>query len=116
MKVRVGFVSNSSSSSFLIVGTQDSSIIKAVAQKLGKYDLANNKFTVECSYGYKTTEHFNFYGGYDPEYLGLDVSKKIKTKPYSELVKEFQDTLKKNYDIEIHASDIDLHFGECGDD
>lgn len=115
MKCRVGFVSNSSSSSFLIVGITRSDIIKQIAEKMGKYDPVTKEYRVECSCGYETGEHFNFYGSYEPEFIGVDVSEKIKKIPFEDLKKEFQETIKKNYGIEIHPCYIDLHFGEVGE-
>ena len=115
MKIRNGFVSNSSSSSFLIVGTTSETIIKEVAKKMGKYDEAKDEYEVELSYGYEYCDFFNFYGSYEPGYLGIDVSKKIKTVPFEDLRKEFKDILMKKYDVDISLEKIDLYFGEVGE-
>lgn len=115
MRYRDGFVSNSSSSSFLIVGTYNREIIKKVAEKMGKYNPVQDEYSVECSYGYEVNDHFNFYGSYDPEYMGIDVSKKIKSQTFQELQKEFQQIIQDKYGVEIHQGDIDLYFGEVGE-
>ena len=115
MKIRKGFVSNSSSSSFLIVGTTSETIIKEVATKMGKYDVTEDEFNIDLDYGCSTEEFFNFYGSYEPNYIGIDVSKKIKTTSFEDLRKEFKDILMNNYNIDISLSDIDLHFGESGE-
>ncbi len=116
MKIRKGFVSNSSSSSFIIVGVTDSDIMQQIAMKDGKFN--DGEYTdVECSYGIDSSSSFNYYGSYgEPYYIGVDISERLnKDVTLSELRNEFQKKAKDLYNIDIPIDKIKLHYGEVGD-
>jgi len=114
MKTRLGFVSNSSSSSFLIMGVTNQNFIKDIASKLGLfYD--GEYIDYNDSYGVVEGEFLNLYGSCEPSYIGIDISDKIKVTSFNDLKKEFQDNVKNNYNVEIPLEYIDMHFGEVGD-
>ena len=82
MKTRQGFVSNSSSTSFCIVGTSDSWVINQLSLAMGIYipDCEEDEISkgtrpndhpfTECNaeYGVHESKPFNLYGGYDQPY------------------------------------------------
>ena len=115
MKIRQGFVSNSSSSSFVIVGVHGT-----LAEEVSKKDHAKFEWggcgtgdTKEISYAdwdessyNDDTDECTFY------YAGLNAEKLLKTKHYNEIALEAKKILEKILGKPIKLSDIDLHFGE----
>lgn len=115
MKFRNGFVSNSSSSSFLIVGVSDDSLMRQIAEKDGKY-FDGEYQDVDCNYGVDSSSTINYYGSWgEPYYMGVDISDKLENQILPELRKEFQEKIKEEYGIDIPLDKIKLHYGEVGD-
>ena len=115
MKIRQGFVSNSSSSSFVIVGVSDKAIMREIASKDGKF-LDGEYIDIDCGYGIDYSNPLNYYGYYnDPYYIGLDIYKKLEEKILPNLKKELQEKLKKDYNLEVPLHLIKFHYGEVGD-
>jgi len=115
MKYRNGFVSNSSSSSFVIVGVSDDNIMKQIAEKDGKFQDGEYQ-EINCDYGVDDTNAIDYYGSYgEPYYMGIDISEKLEKKILPEIRKEFQQKVKEEYGIEIPLDKIKLHYGEVGD-
>lgn len=115
MKYRPGFVSNSSSSSFVIVGVSDDDIMKEIAKKDGKF-LDGEYQDIDCGYGIDDSCAIDYYGSYEePYYMGIDISKKLEEKILPELKKEFQQKVKEEYGIDVPLDKIKLHYGEVGD-
>lgn len=109
MKVRLDFVTNSSSSSFIIVGLSDSERIKQL-------QVAENKKEIECDYGVDYGEVVNFYGYYhEPYYVGIDIENLIETMTLPQIKEYFKNLIKDKYNIEIHQSEIELQYGEVGE-
>ena len=121
MKIRNGFVSNSSSSSFLIVGVGDKQIIKQLSsftrQKYKKMNEEDRDWYSDYGVIYATP--FNFYGGYKLEdcYLsGIPIEELMKTMTLPEIKAYFKELVKKEYDMDIDISKIGVHYGEvCND-
>ena len=115
MKIRQGFVSNSSSTSFLIVGTANPNI----ATKLAKADGCTEMGWGGYSEG-KTIIFLGGEGGYDgytyePDYAGISVESDLKSgKTIPELRKVFKE-LAAAHGFDIPLANIDLHYGECSD-
>jgi hypothetical protein len=126
MKIRTGFVSNSSSSSFVILGVpvslppNCSEADTTVKDVLVDYDWS--KFTEEFKSAYNDTEGDLYYtldkfglesycDGYEEEYIGQwpDFSKDNVT--VGDMKKEVEEKLKCIFN-EVNYSDIGLYHGE----
>jgi hypothetical protein len=119
MKIINGFVSNSSSSSFLIVGVQNPDQNKAI--KLAKAD----EFE-QGGYGVSSGKLFDYLGGYynydedeavvsddfNPDYIGIGCEGALKSgKTVTELKKEFIEKTAR-YGVIFDDKEIDLYYGE----
>jgi len=122
MKIRIGFVSNSSSSSFLIIGTEKSHIIETLLKKEKATDDS-------LHYNIKESDSGIIYigGCFEedaeeesdielPDYAGLEAKDLLENKNVSELRDYFVEFVKKNYGIEIREEDVDLFYGESSND
>jgi len=115
MKIRTSFVSNSSSSSFVIIGVSDDTIMKQIADKDGKF-LDGEYQDVECSYGVDSSGTLNYYGSWgEPYYIGVDISKQLEEKILPELREKKKKKVKEEYNLDIPTHLIKLHYGEVGD-
>ena len=136
MKIRSGFVSNSSSSSFVAVGIgrggwnateEDKQLWQDLMNAMGLptrgYDYDDfydggkypNKLT-DYDYGtYKTVDGTDIclYGGYEFYFAGLDAMPLFeKDMKLSEIKKKFQEIIKKHYGVKIKLSQIELRSDE----
>jgi len=115
MKYRNGFVSNSSSSSFVIIGVSDDTIMQQIAFKDGKFEDGEYR-DVDCDYGIDHSCALNYYGSCgEPYYIGMDISKKLEEKILPELKKEFKQKVEEEYKIDIPLNKIEFYYGEVGD-
>ncbi len=122
MKVRAGFVSNSSSSSFVVYGVELSeSILKKIEDKLDeKHDLYDELYNLESSLKLKDVV---FYSDTDFEndLIGISIadihSDGDATKAKKSLVEldkqadKLIEKLKEKYDIEINKDDFQIYAG-----
>lgn len=116
MKTRNGFVSNSSSSSFIIIGVSGE-----LAEELSKKDKANmsgqgigkgNRLDYaepNCD-DWEEDEKFHEFN-----IAGLECEDYIKKKSYQEIAKEAKEIIEGILKRKISDSDIDLFFGESSD-
>lgn len=128
MKIRSGFVSNSSSSSFLIIGTTDS--VYKIAEKVGLLNdddeysnWTENENIVDAGYGgaelagkrFSDAMPYVFYGSWDePYYFGIDAEGLLELGERVPDLKElFIKKVKEDFDIDLSNSEVKLHFGEC---
>ena len=118
MKARLGFVSNSSSSSFLCLGVEDISIIKKMLDAEG---LKKNEegYYEEEGYGTLSGKNVMFYGsGSDDNWnaAGLDeneTKKMLENNTLKEARSKFKKLMKDKLNIEIPEKAIDLFYGEA---
>lgn len=117
MKIRDGFVSNSSSTSFLIVGVDNYR-----DPRLAQLALADK--WEEGGQGYHTGKTLVFLGGeytydendkptdYQPTYVGIEVEKMLKMGLTVDALKLMFINKAKALGITFNDSEVDLHYGE----
>ena len=119
MKTRPGFVANSSSSSFIIIGTTDEKMIKRIMKKEG-IALNEEGYYDESGYGRLETENVscvcdghNIYnvGVMDDEVVAL-----LEKHTIPEAKKIVAEQLSKKLKIKIKPEDLKFEYGESGDD
>ncbi len=120
MKVRSGFVSNSSSTSFLIVGMASN---RDKMIKLARADKPN----LEDGFGgYYEGETLVFLGGeaewgddyeemlktYEPYFVGIEAEAPLKSGATVTELREAFITRAKALGVTVREDEVDLHFGE----
>lgn len=114
MKIREGFVSNSSSTSFLIVGA---GVRDGRLAKLAKADQWEEGFG-----GYHLGKTLVFLGGdyecddpgatFEPDYVGIDAEQPLKNNiTVAELRRQFINRAQV-LGVVFRESEVDLHYGE----
>jgi hypothetical protein len=117
MKIRNGFVSNSSSTSFLVVGVanyQDPRLAKLAEldewkEGWGGYNEGNTFVFLGNEYDYDENDTPK---DYQPHTVGIEAEKALKEgRTVAELRKEFVGKAKE-LGVTFRESEVDLHFGE----
>lgn len=128
MKIRNGFVSNSSSSSFLIVGVEqvydyEGKRIDLRLEQLVKADKPNLEDGFGGEYNGKTLvflggeadwneDNVALLNSYTPYYIGINAEEGLKSgKTVPELKKEFIEKAKK-LGVIFTEDEVDLYYGE----
>lgn len=110
MKVRNGFVSNSSSSSFCIIGVEDDTTIQELLRADGVDWEGSGYGTIESNSG------IQFYGGYDrPDWAGLDAQPLLEKHTLPEARAEFVKWAKKHLKVAVNPKQVNLYYGEAGE-
>ena len=112
MKTRNGFVSNSSSSSFCIIGTEY--MIEEIAKKDGVKD---EDFGYGMAEGKVLEYHGNGFGDdYDAVSGGLNAEKLLTKMTIPQAKLHLKQLIKKKFDIDVPIEQISFEFGERGND
>ncbi len=111
MKIRTGFVSNSSSSSFCLVGTNNKYVIDELAAKEG---LDFEDGSAQLGYGSCGGNHVIFVGYDEPEVVGIEIDKLLEDHNLKELRQVFHDLVKDKFSVDVPITSIALHYGEWG--
>lgn len=116
MKTRIGFVSNSSSSSFLIVG------FNAYAQKglfaqILEADGRSESDEFNLCYGREDSPSGLVYFGCDcePSYVGIDIKELMETMTLPKIKEHFCKFIKEKFGVEVPLAAVGLHYGEIGE-
>ena len=110
MKVRLGFVSNSSSSSFCIIGVTNSSILK----KLMKAEnVTVNTEDGDDLCGVQDYKVLTFVGAEgECYYAGMEAEPLLKTMNIPQACEHVQKVIKEKLDVDVPLSSIKFQYGE----
>jgi hypothetical protein len=112
MKTRWGFVSNSSSSSFCIIGVEDTDLAMELAKLEG---LVDDDGYISLGHGVGIGNVVCIYGGHEPYWAGIEAKPLLKKMTLPKAIKHFKKLVKDNFGFDIPLSSIDLQYGEAGD-
>lgn len=109
MKLKIDFVTNSSSSNFLIVGINNRQLLEELIIKL-------NINLKDFTYGtIETDSKITFYDSDDYGICaGINIEKELVTKNLDMLRLEFLNYLKTQFNINTTLYDVKLMFGSAG--
>ena len=118
MKIRLGFVSNSSSSSFCLIGLRDSRLLGQLCKKEGiilddDSDDDSDEGSDEYLYGVEKRKVLTFVGSEgECNYAGLEAEPLLKTCNIPEACKKVRDLIKEKFDIDVPLAKIGFYYGE----
>jgi len=107
MKVRTGFVSNSSSSSFCILGTSDEKIIKQIDKALEEKYPDDEIMDLYDDFGFEFHNETE-----DGDVLGLNIKEVFTKEVIKEAATIVQLKIKEKSGIEIPLNKLDIIWGE----
>jgi len=113
MKTRSGFVSNSSSTSFCVIGTSSKEHIEQLAKAEGFWFDESNWALL--SWGQEEGKVVTFYGSDHEAYVaGIDATKVLARRSIAKARKWFQLEVGTLLGVNIPLNEIDLYYGEAG--
>lgn len=111
MKTRIGFVSNSSSSSFLIIGVCNSLLLQKVAEADG---LDMEDFPYLCYGSYQSKSGLEYYGCDEPTYVGISVGDLLETMTLPEARLHVREIIRQKVGVDVPVDKLELYYGEAG--
>ena len=117
MKIRSQFVSNSSSTSFCVVGVSDSDYIKMICEKIGidpGIDYPDSNYVGHGVYISDDLDLLIYGCSSYVEAIGFDAKSYLEKNTLSYMKKLFHAYILENYGIDIPIHLIGLEFGESG--
>jgi len=112
MKIRIGFVSNSSSTSFCVIGIENDLWIDLILEKAG---VDRESISHPDQGVFNIIKGFNCYGDYTPRILGLDAKTSLDTMTLPQSKEHFKEVVNKKFGLNIPIEHIRLLYGEAGE-
>lgn len=110
MKTRIGFVSNSSSSSFCLIGVDQDKILQKLMKACG---VTVNSEDGDDLCGVQDYKGVTFVGAEGECYwAGMEAEKLLKTMNIPQACEHVQKVIKEKLEIDIPLNKIKFHYGE----
>ena len=120
MKIRMGFVTNSSSTGFLVVGVQDDNMIERIRQAVAASD---GKELERDDYRDDDEPDVMHKAGlamltytycYDPFIVGYEAEKLLETMSVQQIREKFVTDMKERFGIDVPPGSVQLDYGTVG--
>jgi hypothetical protein len=121
MKIRMGFVANSSSTSFAIIGTDNDSVIYDLLETIEGVTAGIEDWLEDLDYGhgelYSQDADIRYYGSSEEMYyVGIPAEILLETMTIPQAIKYFKNYINDNYGIDIPIGEIKFITEECSSD